>query len=46
MGITLTVSVITFTLIYLAWLANRINLQRMADEAAVLKSRVIARLQN
>jgi heme exporter protein C len=45
MGITLTVSVITFTLIYLAWLANRINLQQMVDEAAVLKSRVIARLQ-
>ncbi len=46
MGITLTVSVITFTLIYLASLANRINLQQMANEAAVLKSRVIARLQN
>jgi heme exporter protein C len=46
MGITLTISVITFTLIYLAALANRINLQRMIDEAAVLKSRVIAHLQN
>jgi heme exporter protein C len=45
MGITLTVSVITFTMIYLAILANRIHLQRMVDEAASLKSRVIARLQ-
>ncbi len=45
MGITLTVSVITFSLIYLAWLVNRINLQRMVDEAADLKSQVIARLQ-
>lgn len=45
MGITLTVSVIAFTVVYFAWLVNRINLQRMVDEAAVLKSRVIARLQ-
>jgi heme exporter protein C len=46
MGITLTVSVITFTIIYLSALANRIKLQRMVDEAAALKSRVIARLQS
>jgi heme exporter protein C len=45
MGITLTVSTITFSLIYLSWLANRLRLQRMIDEAAVLKSRVITRLQ-
>jgi heme exporter protein C len=45
MGITLTVSVITFSLLYLAILVNRIHLQRMIDEAAFLKSRVIARLQ-
>lgn len=45
MGITLTVSVITFSIIYLAILANRIHLQRMVDEAGSLKSRVIARLQ-
>ncbi|MFZ0548850.1 MAG: cytochrome c biogenesis protein CcsA [Candidatus Promineifilaceae bacterium] len=45
MGITLTVSLISFSLIYLSWLANRIHLQRMIDEAATLKSRVIARLQ-
>lgn len=46
MGITLTVSVITFSLVYLSALANRINLQRMIDDAATLKSRVIARLQS
>jgi heme exporter protein C len=46
MGITLTVSVITFSLIYLSAVANRIKLQRMVDEAAALKSRVIARLQS
>jgi heme exporter protein C len=46
MGITLTVSVITFTFVYLVALANRINLQNMAEEAAELKSRVIARLQS
>lgn len=46
MGITLTVSLITFTIIYLSALANRIKLQRMVDEAAALKSRVIARLQS
>lgn len=45
MGITLTISTITFTLVYLAALANRINLQKKVEEAAVLKSRVIAHLQ-
>lgn len=45
MGITLTISVITFSVIYLAAMANRISLQRKVEEAAVLKSRVIARLQ-
>jgi heme exporter protein C len=45
MGITLTISVITFSVIYLASMANRISLQRKVEEAAVLKSRVIARLQ-
>lgn len=45
MGITLTVSVITFSIVYLAILANRIHLQRMVDEADSLKSRVIAHLQ-
>lgn len=45
MGITLTISVVTFTIIYLAVLANRINLQRKVEEAAQLKSRVIAHLQ-
>lgn len=45
MGITLGFSTFTFTLLYLAWLANRIRLQNMLDEATQLKTRVIAYLQ-
>jgi hypothetical protein len=44
MGITLTASVITFSLIYLAWLANRLKLQDIMDSVAELKLRVMARL--
>lgn len=45
MVITLNVSVIAFTILYVAWLANRIRLQRLMDEANLLKMRVVARLQ-
>jgi len=45
MGITLMVSVLTFSVIYLAWLANRLRLQRIIDETAALKTEVMARLQ-
>ncbi len=45
MGITLTASVISFSLLYLAWLANRLKLQRIIDQAAELKLRVMARLE-
>jgi heme exporter protein C len=45
MGITVTVATITFTLLYLAWLFNRLRLQRMMDEANELKMRVMTRLQ-
>jgi heme exporter protein C len=45
MGITLMISVLTFSLLYLAWLANRLRLQRMVDEATDLKVRVMSRLQ-
>lgn len=45
MGITIMVSTITFSLIYVAWLLNRIRLQRLMDEAETLKMKVIARLQ-
>lgn len=45
MGITLTVNVVAFSLIYLAWLANRIRLQYLMDEARELKMRVANRLQ-
>jgi len=45
MVISLNASVVTFTLIYAAWLTNRIRLQYMMDEARALKMRVAARLQ-
>jgi heme exporter protein C len=45
MIITLNVSVIAFSVLYVAWLANRIRLQRLMDEATTLKMRVAARLQ-
>jgi heme exporter protein C len=44
MGVTMAVSTITFTLVYLSWLFNRIRLQNMLDEAALLKTRLLARL--
>lgn len=45
MVVTLNVSVVAFTLIFAAWMANRIRLQRLMDEAQSLKMRVAARLQ-
>lgn len=45
MVISLNVSVLTFSVLYLAWLANRLRLQKMVDEAADLKMRVMTRLQ-
>lgn len=45
MGITVTVATVTFSLLYLAWLFNRLRLQRMLDEANELKMRVMAHLQ-
>lgn len=45
MGITVTISTITFSLLYLAWLFNRMRLQRILDEASSLKMRVMSRLQ-
>lgn len=45
MVISLNASVIAFSFLYAAWMANRIRLQRFMDEAANLKVRVVARLQ-
>ena len=45
MVISLNISILTFSVLYIAWLANRLRLQKMVDEAADLKSRVMARLQ-
>lgn len=45
MGITLTGSVTAFTILYVAWLANRVRLQRLSEEANLLKMRVAAKLQ-
>lgn len=45
MVLTLNLSVVAFTLLYVAWLANRLRLQRLMDETHALKLRVAARLQ-
>ncbi len=45
MVLTLNVSVVTFSLIFAAWVANRIRLQWLLDDANQLKRRVSARLQ-
>ncbi|HID53274.1 MAG TPA: cytochrome C assembly protein [Anaerolineae bacterium] len=45
MGLTLMMSTITFTVIYLAWLFNRMRLQYLKDEVDSLKIRVVNRLQ-
>lgn len=45
MVITLNISVLTFTVLYLDWLANRLRLQKLMDDASELKTRVMARLQ-
>jgi heme exporter protein C len=44
MIISLNVSVIAFSFLYAAWLANRIRLQRLMDEANRLKMLVASRL--
>jgi heme exporter protein C len=45
MVITLNITVIAYTLIFAAWLANRIHLQRLMDQVQILKTRVASRLQ-
>lgn len=45
MVVTLNVTVIAYTLIFVAWLANRIHLQRLMDQVYVLKTRVASHLQ-
>ena len=45
MVLTLNLSVVTFSVLYITWLANRLRLQRLLDEAAKLKLQVMARLQ-
>ena len=45
MVITLNITVVAYTLIFAAWLANRIHLQRLMDEVQLLKTRVASRLQ-
>jgi heme exporter protein C len=44
MGVTMAVSTVSFTLVYVSWLLNRIRLQHMIDEVAQLKTRLLARL--
>lgn len=45
MGITLTISTVAFSLLYLAWLSNRMRLQKLEEAAERLKMRVATRLQ-
>ncbi len=45
MGMTVAFSTLAFSILYVAWLLNRLRLQRILDEAAALKMRVLARLQ-
>ncbi|HSH03327.1 MAG TPA: cytochrome c biogenesis protein CcsA [Anaerolineae bacterium] len=45
MGITMTMSTISFTLLYIAWVLNRIRLQNMIYATEKLKARLSARLQ-
>jgi heme exporter protein C len=45
MVLTLNVTVVAYTLIFAAWLANRIHLQRLMDRTQLLKTRVASRLQ-
>lgn len=45
MGITMTMATTSFTALYVAWLANRLRLQRLIDQAGLLKMRVAAHLQ-
>ena len=45
MGITLGVNTISFTIIYAAWMFNRIRLQYLTDSVNTLKMRVATRLQ-
>lgn len=45
MVISLNVSVLTFTMLYLAWLANRLRLQRLVDQVSDLKTQFMTRYQ-
>jgi heme exporter protein C len=45
MVISLNVSVLTYTVLYVAWLANRLRLQRLVDQVSVLKTRFMTRFE-
>lgn len=45
MVLTLNAAVVAFSLLYVAWLLNRYRLQLLLDRTAMLKARVVARLQ-
>jgi hypothetical protein len=46
MGISVTVASIGFTLLYLAWLANRLRLHLLQEQTTNLRMRLMARLQD
>ena len=45
MVIALNISVITYTVLYFAWLANRLRLQRLVDQVSLLKFRFMTRFE-
>lgn len=44
MGITLTVAVVVFTLLYITWVINRIKLQKISEEVQQLKISILNQL--
>lgn len=45
MGITMLISTITFSIVYLTWLVNRVRLELLTEQTNRLKQRVMVRLQ-
>lgn len=45
MGLTMTMSTVAFTAVYISWLLNRVRLQYLTDTANRLKQQVALRLQ-
>lgn len=46
MVITLNVAIVAFSLLYIAWVSNRMRLQQITDQTAALKTRVLGRMRS